>query len=356
MSGISHSPLEQVACCHDVPDVHAPVHESLVVELHPGEILDDRFLIVETISHSGMASIFKAQDLHNENQPVAVKVPHIQFEGDPGFFTRFQREQEIGLKLNHPFILKFLPVTTPRSRPYIVTEYLRGCTLAHLLQAMRPLPEKDALKIASLIAEGLEYLHAHGVFHRDLKPQNIMICCDGTIRIMDFGIACATDMRRVTFTGFSQALGTPDYLAPEQVQGKRGDARTDIYSLGAILYEMLTGRTPFEGDNTLALMNARLTSDPVAPRQLNAALTPPAEEIVLHALARQPSDRYSSAVAMKKDLDDPAQVKVTDLCRHLQASTRWTRALQKLRWLSVCILLPLGLQVLLFLFLWHHHR
>src|SRR6516162_1317264 len=179
--------LDQVASCRAVPEHHDPV-DSSGAPFQPGDILDGRFRITEILSRSGMATIFKAEDQQKGKQVVAVKVPHLEYESDPNFFSRFQREEKIGLELDHPFVLRFVLVEN-KSRPYIVTEYLKGCTLAHLLEAMRPLPEKDALKIASLVCEALEYMHANGVIHRDLKPQNIMICCDGTIRIMDFGLA-----------------------------------------------------------------------------------------------------------------------------------------------------------------------
>src|SRR5262249_7597972 len=151
-----------------------------------------------------------------------------------------------------------------KSRPYIVTEYLRGYTLAHLLHNVRPLPQKDALGIASRICEALIYLHSRHIVHRDLKPQNIMICYDGTIRVLDFGIAKSGSGKRMTFSGFTPAMGTPDYMAPEQVRNKRGDERTDIYCFGAMLFEMLTGHAPFEGENPWVVMNARLTGDPPA--------------------------------------------------------------------------------------------
>ena len=136
-------------------------------------------------------------------------------------------------------------------------------------------------------------MHENKVVHRDLKPQNIMICDDGTLRIIDFGIAKSTEMRRLTFAGFTPAMGTPDYMAPEQVKGKRGDERTDIYSLGAVLYEMTTGSVPFEGPNPFIVMNSRITGDPVAPRKLNPEISEPLEEIILHAMEREPHRRYS---------------------------------------------------------------
>src|SRR5947209_17998503 len=134
-------------------------------------------------------------------------------------------------------------------------EYLEGQTLRQLMRGVRPLPVDDALRIAGRVCEALDYMHKHDVVHRDLKPENIMLCNDGSLRIMDFGIAKAAGMRRLTFTGFSQAMGTPDYMAPEQVKGKRGDARTDIYSLGAMLYEMVTGSAPFEGANPYLIVH-----------------------------------------------------------------------------------------------------
>jgi serine/threonine protein kinase len=194
-------------------------------------------------------------------------------------------------------------------------------------------------------------MHDHDVVHRDLKPDNIMICSDGSIRIMDFGIAKFESARRLTFGAFTPAMGTPDYMAPEQVKGKRGDARTDIYSLGAILYEMVTGTMPFEGANPFIIMNARLSGDPIAPRKKNADITPQVEEIILHAMARNPEERYPTALAMKKDLDNPEAVEVTGRADRLVApKSPASGNLKRYRLVAICIAVPLLVFVAFFFF------
>jgi len=337
--------VEKMSYYRGVPMYHEQAPEPEGYELQPGKTLDDRFFITETISRSGMATIFKATDL-TTRKDVAVKVPFMEFESDPGFYSRFEREEEIGLQLDHPFILKFIPVEN-RSRPYIVTEYLRGYTLAHLLNSVRPMPEKDAVRLASRVCEALAHMHDHGVVHRDLKPQNIMICSDGTIRILDFGIAKSAEGRRITFAGFTPAVGTPDYMAPEQVKGKRGDERTDIYSLGAMLYEMVTGTTPFTGENEnmFVIMNARVTGDPVAPRKRNARISEPLEEVILHAMEREPKKRFNSIAEMKKELDHPDEVQLTGRYHRLQTPSAWkTAGNRKAIWYGIAV--TAGLAVL----------
>jgi serine/threonine-protein kinase len=174
---------------------------------------------------------------------------------------------------------------------------------------------------------------------------------------MDFGIARGGEGRRITYTGFTPAMGTPDYMAPEQVKGKRGDARTDIYSLGAILYEMLTGRQPFEGENPLVIMNARLISDPVAPRKVNPELSPQIEEIILHAMERDPAKRYTSAAEMKTEIDNPDTVTVTGRSERLQAQVPWKQGWRKNRSMILALLIP-ALVILFFILLliFHHPR
>lgn len=345
--------FEKMSYYRGVPMYHEPTTQTTGYELQPGQTLDDRFFIVETISRSGMATIFKATD-QQTRETVALKVPLMEFESDPGFYSRFEREEEIGLRLNHPYILRFIPVEH-KSRPYIVTEYLRGYTLSHLLNSLRPMPEKDALRLASRVCDALAHMHEHGIIHRDLKPQNIMICYDGTIRIMDFGIAKAAEGRRITFTGFTPAVGTPDYMAPEQVKGKRGDERTDIYSLGAMFYEMVAGVTPFAGENEnmFVVMNARVTGDPVAPRKRNPKVTPQVEEIILHAMEREPGNRYPTASAMKAELDHPDIVQLTGRCDRLQAPAPWKQSGKKALWIGLAVAVMAGLFLLLLLLILH---
>jgi serine/threonine protein kinase len=280
----------------------------MVTELHTGEVLDGRFEIAERIGHGGMGSVFKATDL-TTGCPAAVK-SFFALESEPALCALFRREIEIGRRLDHPGILKILIVDHP-SRLYLATEYLESETLRDRLQRARPLPVDEAIRIATLICDALTYAHSRDVVHRGLKPANVMLCRDGSVRIMDFGTAMAGAVPRLTLAGFSRRLGTPHYLAPEQVKGQRGDARVDIYSLGALIYEMTTGHAPYDEQPDLySVMNARLVGDPVAPCVHNPAITPEVEEIILHALARD-EDRYRSAAAAGRDLAAPELVPVT---------------------------------------------
>jgi serine/threonine protein phosphatase PrpC len=312
----------RVALGSDVTPGKAAVAAAAAVtgtgEPGPGHVLDNRFEITDLVARSNMASIFRGIDRTN-GQSVAIKIPLMALEGDVAGYERFQREEQIGAGLSHPGVLKVVKVDGPKSRPYLVMEFLEGETLSKIMTARKRLPEAEAIAYASEICDALDYLHSNGIVHRDLKPQNIMVCADGTLRLFDFGIARVEKARRLTFVGLTPTLGTPDYISPEQVRGKRGDRRSDIYSLGAILYEMVTGSTPFEGESPYVVMNARVTGDPEAPRKLNPDISPALEEVILHAMERDMRQRYETAGAMKRELTNLNLVDVTHRDQRLRA-------------------------------------
>jgi eukaryotic-like serine/threonine-protein kinase len=277
--------------------------------LHPGEQLD-HYRIEALVARSGMASIFRATDMRNGRQ-VAIKIPHPEVEADPALYDRFRREAEIGQKLDHPGVMKVL-ADDDRRQLYMVMEWVNGRLLRQALQESRKLPVERAIKIAVNIADALDYIHRSGVVHRDLKPENIMLDGDDGIKLIDFGIAGQEGARRLTFSKLSQVMGTPDYISPEQVKGKRGDGRSDIYALGVMLYEMLAGKTPFQGRNPFAIMNDRLMNNPIPPREANPGISPELQEVIYRALEREPRNRYSTANEFAWDLEHLDQVGVAD--------------------------------------------
>src|SRR5215471_4529312 len=264
-------------------------------ELSVGERLDD-YELKELLGHSGMASIFRAIDTRTRDA-VALKVPHLHLESDVVFHQRFQREQEIGQRLDHPGVVKVLK-PAKRSRMYLVMEFVDGKSLRALLSASKRFSVERALDFGRQVAEILAYLHANGIVHRDLKPENLLVTADGKIKLLDFGIALDEAARRLTWFGLSATVGTPDYMAPEQVSGRRGDVRTDIYALGTMLYEMITGELPFTGPNVHSVMRAKTDDDPVPPSRHMPDIDPKIEEIILHAIERSPRYRYTTAAEM----------------------------------------------------------
>lgn len=273
--------------------------------IHPGDLLN-QYRIENLVARSGMASIYKATDMQT-NQAVAIKIPHPEIEGDPALFERFQREAEIGRMLDHPGVMKVLEYNT-RGQVYMVLEWVEGRLLRYILHEEKKLPPERAIKLMVEVLDALDYIHRNGVVHRDLKPENIMVNAEDHIKLIDFGIAGKAGARRLTFAKLSQVMGSPDYIAPEQVKGKRGDARTDLYAMGVILYEMLTGETPFSGPNPFAIMNDRVLNNPVPPREVNPEISPILQEVLYRALEREPSNRYSAANEFAWDLEHLDQV------------------------------------------------
>jgi serine/threonine-protein kinase len=270
-------------------------------------------------------------------------------EADPILVERFRREQEIGQELNHPGVVKTYE-PEQRSRVYMVIEWVEGRLLRDLLNHERKLPIDRAVNLTLAICDALDCMHKHGVVHRDLKPENIMVDAEDRIKIIDFGIAMKEDARRITFVDMSATLGTPDYISPEQVKGQRGDQRSDIYSLGVMLYEMLTGEPPFSGPNPLAVMNERVLNDPRPARELNPEITPALEEILNRALERDPRHRYSTAQEMAWDLEHQEQVGIDDGAhRPISLGIRLPAARRMLLYASLALvpLMLFGLMLLL---------
>jgi eukaryotic-like serine/threonine-protein kinase len=247
----------------------------------------------------------------NTGQVVAIKIPHPEMECDPIFFERFQREEEIGKKLDHPGVMKVIP-NEDRSDLYMVSEWVDGKLLREILTQHGKLPPERAIKLVVQICRALDHIHSHGVVHRDLKPENIMVDDDDNIKIIDFGISANSGARRITFAKFTETMGTPDYISPEQVKGGRGNARSDVYAVGVMLYEMLTGKAPFTGSNPFAIMNDRLLNNPIPPRELNPEISPQLQEVLYRALERNPRNRYRSARDFANDLEHLDQVGVEE--------------------------------------------
>jgi eukaryotic-like serine/threonine-protein kinase len=278
-------------------------------ELQIGEQLD-HYRIEALAAKSGMACIYRAVDLQN-GMPVAIKVPHFEVECDPVLFDRFKREDAIGRQLDHPRVMKVL-ADEDRSRLYMVMEWLDGRLLRTVLTEEKKLSSERATRIALGICEGLEYIHSQSVVHRDLKPENIMLDSEDRIKLIDFGIANRAGAKRLTYARITQSMGTPDYVSPEQVKQHRGDARSDLYALGVIFYEMLTGEVPFQGSNPIVVLNDRLVNNPIPPREIDSQISIQLQEIIYRALERNPTNRYASAHDFARDLADPDAVVVAE--------------------------------------------
>jgi serine/threonine protein kinase len=311
----------------------------------------DFYRIEAPVARSGMASIFRATDMR-DNRQVALKIPHPDMEADPILFDRFQREAGIGEKLNHPNVMRVFGGEN-RTRVYMVMEWCEGRLLRQILAGGR-MPQEDAIRIAIAVLDALDYIHAQGVVHRDLKPENIMVDDQDNIKLIDFGIAGDAAARRLTYANFTATLGTPDYISPEQVQGKRGDGRSDIYAAGVILYEMLSGKLPFTGPSPMAAMNDRLLNHPLPPSIAEPSISPQLQEVLYRALERDPRNRYAKASEFKHDLEHLDQVGVEDRIELRDWQKRKSHLSRKILYYTGLALIPVV--VLLVMILLAHHR
>ncbi len=273
-----------------------------------GEVIDGQYEVQALLGEGGAAEVYRALD-RTTGQTVVVKLPHLSTAGDLAAFNRYTREIEIGAHLDHPGIQRLL---SDDRKPYMVMQYVEGDSLRMYLRAHAPLPVGQVLGIGIQLAQALEYVHDQGVVHRDLKPDNIVIGPDGNVTLMDFGIALRLASRRLTFSHLSNAVGTPDYMAPEQVRGERGDARTDVYALGVVLYELLTGRVPYpaDADGAIEAMRRKVETDPPLVRRLRPEVPEAVQAIVYRALRRRPEERYASMAELRQDLEHPDSVAI----------------------------------------------
>jgi serine/threonine-protein kinase len=309
-------------------------------------------LLLEQIGRGGMATVYKAADLAHAGKLVAVKVPLPQYSSGVGTWSMSQHEAEIGMQLDHPYILKFIDLPPEQHRNHIVTEYVSGTPLAERVGKGRVFVEPEAIGIMSRVSDAVAYLHAQGFVHYDLKPENVLLCDDGSIRLIDFGMAHLLSDQRSWFSAAAPPIASAAYVAPEQLRRVRGKRSVDIYALGAMFYELLTGQAPFAGDDPFIAVSARQIGDPAAPRVLNPAISPQAEEIALRALRRDPAARYLRVAEFKADLDHASAVQVSGLADRLVPVTTWRRRAFLLRYACLIGVLPVALLVAMFRILW----
>ncbi|MGW0766146.1 protein kinase domain-containing protein [Streptomyces sp. NPDC002676] len=277
--------------------------------------LGQRYELVEQLGHGGMGTVYQAVD-HRLRRTVAVKTLSAELVQQPQFLARFQREAHAAAALNHPGVATVYDVGEDAADgfavPYLVMEYVEGRTLAQALGG-GPLPAEQTVDVVGQVLEALRHSHGHGIVHRDIKPANVMLTRAGTAKILDFGIAKALSEVATRLTGTGVAVGTPAYLAPEQIEGRDTDHRTDLYAVGCLLYELLTGCPPYTGDSPFSVMHQHLVQEPVPPSRLRPGLPPGMDAVVLRALHKRKEDRFADAAEMKAELDRAAQIPAAPL-------------------------------------------
>lgn len=265
-----------------------------------GQLLDDRYEILEVIGTGGMAVVYKALD-HRLNRLVAIKILKDEFSGDDEFRRRFRAEGEAVAMLSHPNIVQVYDVSSSDTANYLVMELINGISLKQYMEVKGVLNWKETLHFAMQIAKGLEHAHSRGIVHRDIKPHNVMVLKDGSVKVMDFGIARVMSKSN-TLT--KEALGSVHYISPEQAKGGYTDSRSDIYSLSVVMYEMMTGRPPFDGESPVAVAIQHINGGAPKPSSLNPNIPVGMEQIILKGMALEPKDRYASATEMIQDMEE----------------------------------------------------
>jgi len=307
----------------------------------------DSYRIDELLSQSRTSSVFRATNLR-DGQTVALKVPDAEMETDPFLLERFRRAAEIGEKLGHHGVMRVFS-EVERTRVYMVMEWCEGKTLRQLMNAGRIVPER-AIRIATAVLDALQYLHDNGVVHRSLTPECIMVADNDNIKLIDFGRASDAASRRLTYTNLADELGTVDYVSPEQVAGRRCDGRADTFSMGVILYEMLTGKLPFTGSSPAELMKARLVQPPIPPRVAMPSISPHLQEALYRALEREPRNRYARAHDFAHDLRHLDEVGIEERPELRNWKRKNGHLLRRVLLFLVLLLLPaaiLGIMVLM---------
>ena len=299
-----------------------------VYKKYVGTVLDDRYLIDELIGVGGMAVVFGARDSYINNNRVAIKMLKVDVASDEIMVKRFKNESKAESMLKHNNIVAVHAVSTKGRIKYIVMEFLYGLTLKSYMAAKgRPLDFEEIVSYSAQILRALGEAHRNNIIHRDIKPQNIMLLENGRVKVMDFGIAKLPDAETITVT--DKAVGTVYYMSPEQAGGKKSiDSRSDIYSLGAMMYELATGQTPFKGETPLQVLMKHMQEDVVPPRQINPSIPVGLEQIILCAMSKEPTNRFQSAEEMLgylKRVQADRKIKFDDLPSNSAMQNFWGR-------------------------------
>ena len=281
---------------------------GLVNTLEIGDQIDS-YRIEAAVSRGRIATVYRATDLR-DGRKVALKVPDPEMETDPFLLERFRRAAMIGEKLGHHGVMRVFS-EVEQSRVYMVMEWCEGMPLRQIMGAGKVAQER-AIRITNAVLEALQYLHDNGVVHRALTPESIMVDEHDKVKLIDFGLASDATSRRLTYGNPANELGNADYISPEQAAGKRGDGRSDIYSMGVILYEMLTGKLPFKGASPLEAMKARLSSSPIPPSVASPSISPHLQEALYRALEKDPRNRYARARDFAHDLQHLDQIGIEE--------------------------------------------